>query len=56
MLEQLTEAQKEFLLKDVPMGRFGISEDIAYAALFLAGNESSYITGQVLSVDGGMTA
>lgn len=56
MLGQLTDAQKEFLLKEVPMGRFGISEDIANAALFLASNEASYITGQVLAVDGGMTA
>lgn len=56
MLNELTDTQKEFLLKDVPMGRFGISEDIAYAALFLAGDESQYITGQVIAVDGGMTA
>ncbi len=56
MLGQLTDAQKEFLLKDVPMGRFGLCIDIANAALFLAGDESGYITGQVLAVDGGMTA
>ncbi len=56
MLHELTDAQKELLLKDVPMQRFGITEDIANAALFLAGPESSYITGQVLAVDGGMTA
>ena len=56
MLHELTDAQKELLLKDVPMQRFGITEDIANAALFLASNEASYITGQVLAVDGGMTA
>jgi 3-oxoacyl-[acyl-carrier protein] reductase len=56
MLNELTDTQKEFLLKDVPMGKFGLSEDIAYAALFLAGDESKYITGQVIAVDGGMTA
>ncbi len=56
MLGQLTDAQKEMLLKDVPMGRFGSTEEIASAALFLASDESGYITGQVLAVDGGMTA
>ncbi len=56
MLGQLTDAQKELLLKDVPMGRFGVPEDIANAALFLASNEAGYITGQILAVDGGMTA
>ena len=56
MLDSLTDAQKEFLLKDVPMGRFGLPEEIAAAALFLASDESNYITGQVLSIDGGMTA
>lgn len=56
MLGQLTEAQKEMLLRDVPMGRFGLPEEIASAALFLASDEAAYITGQVLAVDGGMTA
>lgn len=56
MLGQLTDVQKEFLLKEVPMGRFGLPEEIANAALFLATEGSGYITGQVLAVDGGMTA
>lgn len=38
----------------IPLGRFGKPEDIANAALFLASDMSTYITGQVLSVDGGM--
>lgn len=38
---------------DVPMGRMGVPEDIAGAALFLASDESAYITGQTLNVDGG---
>jgi NAD(P)-dependent dehydrogenase (short-subunit alcohol dehydrogenase family) len=36
------------------MGKFGVAEDIANAALFLASSSASYVTGQVLTVDGGM--
>jgi 3-oxoacyl-[acyl-carrier protein] reductase len=42
------------LLKRIPLNSFGQPEDIANAALFLAGPASRYITGQVLTVDGGM--
>ena len=42
------------LLKQIPLARLGQSEDIAEAALFLAGPGARYITGQVLAVDGGM--
>ena len=38
----------------IPLGRFGSTEDIANATLFLASDLSAYITGQVLSVDGGL--
>lgn len=50
----LTEAQKEVIFKQIPMGRLGLPEEIAQAALFLAGPMSDYITGQTLTVDGGM--
>jgi len=38
----------------IPLGRFGTTEDIANVTLFLASDMSSYVTGQVLSVDGGL--
>lgn len=40
----------------LPMGRFGHPREIAQAALFLASNESSYVTGSEFLVDGGLTA
>lgn len=54
MTDVLTEAQKEAILKKIPMGKLGNCEDIANAAVFLASSLSNYITGQVLTVDGGM--
>ena len=45
---------KDASLKAIPLGRWGTPEDVAYAVAFLASNEAGYITGQVLSVDGGM--
>jgi NAD(P)-dependent dehydrogenase (short-subunit alcohol dehydrogenase family) len=42
-------------LKTIPLGRFGQPEDIAKAALFLASDDASYITGQTLVIDGGQT-
>lgn len=56
MTGQLNDAQKESILKSVPMGRLGSAREIANAALFLASGESNYITGQVITVDGGMTS
>jgi 3-oxoacyl-[acyl-carrier protein] reductase len=54
MTDVLTEAQKEGILRDIPMGKMGVPDDIANAVVFLASPLSDYITGQVLAVDGGM--
>jgi 3-oxoacyl-[acyl-carrier protein] reductase len=54
MTDVLTDQQKDLILKKIPMGRLGSTEDIANAAVFLASPYSNYITGQVLTVDGGM--
>jgi len=51
-----TEAKKQRRLVHVPMGRFGEAKEIAYAALYLASDESSYVTGTEFMVDGGITA
>ncbi len=51
-----TSAKKAALATTVPMGRLGLSEDVAKAIVFLASDEASFITGHILSVDGGKTA
>ena len=54
MTTVLKPEMKQALLAQIPLASFGQAEDIAHAALFLASNEARYITGQVLSVDGGL--
>ena len=51
-----TEEKKQRRLVHIPMGRFGLAEEMAKSALFLASDESSYITGNEFVVDGGITA
>jgi 3-oxoacyl-[acyl-carrier protein] reductase len=54
MTDELNEAAKESMLKMIPLGDLGTTEDIANLALFLSSEHSRYITGQVIQVDGGM--
>src|SRR5215469_16106905 len=54
MTAALNEQIRAEMLKSIPLGGFGQPEDIANAVLFLAGPAARYITGQVLTVDGGM--
>jgi NAD(P)-dependent dehydrogenase (short-subunit alcohol dehydrogenase family) len=51
-----TDAKKQRRLVHIPMGRFGQAKEIAQAALYLASDESSFVTGTAFTVDGGITA
>jgi len=54
MTAELKENVREEILKNIPLGRLGKSEDVAGVCLFLASKEAAYITGQTIVVDGGM--
>ncbi|MDR1926665.1 MAG: 3-oxoacyl-[acyl-carrier-protein] reductase [Endomicrobium sp.] len=54
MTSKLTENQKQVISSKIPLARLGNASDIAKASLFFATDDSSYITGQVLAVNGGM--
>lgn len=54
MTDDLTDSARETLTEQIPLGRLGEAEDVANAVLFLASDQSAYITGQVLGVNGGM--
>jgi 3-oxoacyl-[acyl-carrier protein] reductase len=54
LTSSLLKQMEDTILKQIPLGRFGTVEDVANAIAFLVSDEASYITGQVLVVDGGM--
>jgi 3-oxoacyl-[acyl-carrier protein] reductase len=54
MTDALSDDQKKKLAEQIPLGRLGEADDIARVAIFLSSEDSSYITGQVISVNGGM--
>jgi 3-oxoacyl-[acyl-carrier protein] reductase len=54
MTAKLQDKVKENYIKAIPLHRFGSADDVANAILFLASDEASYITGQVIGIDGGM--
>ncbi len=54
MTDKIPDDLKEGMLHSIPLARLGQTEDVANAVLFLASDDASYITGQVLNVDGGM--
>lgn len=54
MVKDMKKEYKEEIMKRIPMGRFGRVEEIAKLAVFLASDESKYITGEIISIDGGL--
>jgi 3-oxoacyl-[acyl-carrier protein] reductase len=54
MTEALPEATRQLMMAQIPLGRFGTSEEVAQAVAFLASDAAAYITGQVIHVNGGM--
>ena len=54
MTEKLNDKQKEAIVSLIPLKRIGVPEDVAKVVSFLASEDADYITGQILSVDGGM--
>jgi len=54
MTDALSEAQRARILAQIPAGRLGQVQEVAAACVFLASEESAYVTGQTLHVNGGM--
>ena len=56
MVDNMTDEARENVLGRIPMGRFGSGLDVASAVVFLCGSGAGYITGQVITIDGGLIA
>lgn len=56
MVEKLSEEARQQILSRIPLGRFGTGEEVAEVVAFLCGQQAGYITGQVLTIDGGLIA
>jgi 3-oxoacyl-[acyl-carrier protein] reductase len=54
MTDGMTDKARETMTEQIPLGRLGEADDVANAVIFLASEQSSYVTGQVLGVNGGM--
>ncbi|WP_159715384.1 3-oxoacyl-ACP reductase FabG [Blochmannia endosymbiont of Camponotus nipponensis] len=54
MVKKFTDKQKNHILSQIPIKRFGDPKDVAYAVMFFASNRAEYITGQTIHVNGGM--
>ena len=54
MIHGIKDNAKEEILKKIPMGKIGRAEEVGHVAAFLASNEAKYITGQVITIDGGL--
>jgi 3-oxoacyl-[acyl-carrier protein] reductase len=54
MVSFMTEERLKYMKSQIPVGRFGTPEDVAHLVCFLASDRSSYITGQVIQIDGGL--
>ena len=54
MTSYIGDNERNEILKQIPLNKFGLPEDISKLVMFLASDEASYITGQTISIDGGL--
>ena len=54
MVREIKQERGEDMVKEIPLGRLGRAEEVAGVVLFLLGPHASYITGQIINVDGGL--